>query len=135
MCAVWICAECNDYVERPGTGWRCPHGHEMFDQRIMSLTRELSFGASFLYSFVICLVVFFLVRLLARFTGNGILADLAPFVPYFYTVLAFVALRRGLQWRRRGGAVADLSPRAFGTALGFAVAFAAPLLFQLLVKR
>ena len=55
--AVYICTQCNKLVPDPVKG-KCPRGHLLRDRDLFFATSELSFGASFLKTLGVCIVIF-----------------------------------------------------------------------------
>jgi len=96
---------------------KCPNGHGLFDGRIIGSTKEQSFAGSFFNAIIACVVI-----LLAA-GAAGALFSKSNTAWVGYTLLAFVAagilgFLRGRKWKRQGGAVLRLVPRANGMALG-----------------
>jgi hypothetical protein len=111
---VYICTQCNQLVPDPVKG-KCPRGHLLTDRHLLGATRQQSFVESFLKTLGACVVIFL--------ATAGVLALLKkPGSSAGYVLVAFVAagilvLFRGLKWKRQGGAVARLVPRATGMAV------------------
>jgi len=55
--AVYLCTQCNELVPNPVKG-KCPRGHLLTDRQLLFATREMSFGASFLKTLGVCIVIF-----------------------------------------------------------------------------
>ena len=126
---MWVCPDCNQLVPEPMKGKRCPKGHGLFDRRIFGATSEQTFGRAFLSAlltaaiFMILLIAFF-DAFLARNAAVG-LSGMAIFLFVYLGVAAFL---RGRHWKRQGGPVARLVPRANGMAAGYLAAAAALLI-------
>ena len=119
---MWICPDCNALVPTP-VNRKCPRGHGLFDRRIFGSTLELTIGKSFLFSLGTCAALAALFAgLRAALPHNENIGFMAGLIPVSLIVMAIVGLLRGLYWRRQGGPVTRLPPRAFGMALGCAVA-------------
>jgi hypothetical protein len=115
--AVWICPDCNQLVPSP-VNRKCPKGHALFDGRIMSFTSEQSFGRAFFMAVGVCLGIAILIvgsRLVFPEPAVGHVLGLTLVA---FIVAGIVGLLRGLRWKRQGGPVSRLAPRAFGMALG-----------------
>jgi hypothetical protein len=111
---VYICAQCNELVPNPVEG-KCPRGHLLTDRQLFFATRELSFGASFLKTLGVCIVIF-----LATTAGLALLkkpGSSAGYVLIAFIVAGILALVRALKWRNQGGPVARLAPRVAGIAV------------------
>ena len=111
---VHICTQCNQLVPDPVKG-KCPRGHLLTDHHLLGATRELSFGESFFKTIGACLVVF-----LATIAVLALLkkpSSSAGYVLVACIAVGILALFRGLKWKRQGGAVARLVPRATGMAV------------------
>jgi hypothetical protein len=128
---VWICTVCNQPVAQPDKKKSCPSGHALFDWHMVGKTRELNIVLAFFWGIVFAagtaLLAAAIGMIVASMAGSknetrggdiGI-AIAAIWLP-MYIVVAF---RRAAQWKRQGGAVARLAPRAIGMALGSIVAF------------
>lgn len=131
---MWICADCNQLVPNP-VNRKCPNGHGLFDRRIFGSTKEVM--ATSLRNTVITCVAITGVAALLRifFTAEN---TAAPIVMLFtaFVVVGAVAFARALHWRRQGGPVLRLVPRANGVALGcIAVALLALLAFAVSALR
>lgn len=122
---MWICPDCNQLVPNPVKG-TCPNGHALFDGRILGSTTEQSFTGAFINALIACVVIFGLVAglgaVLAKTSATTF--DAATLVAFI--VAGVVALLRGLKWKRQGGPVVRLAPRAFGMATACILAGAAP---------
>jgi len=111
---MYICPQCNQPVPDP-VERKCPRGHLLYDRHLLGSTREQSFGASFLNTLIVCVLIF-----LASTAALALLKK--PGSSAGYILVAFIAagilvLFRGLKWKRQGGAVARLVPRATGMAV------------------
>jgi hypothetical protein len=126
---MYICTACNRLVPDP-VNRKCPAGHPLWDLHLIGYTREQSFRASLFYTMIACLGIL------------GVVAAIGAVVPKLQTPFVFVALIsfaiagilalfRGMKWRRQGGDVTRLVPRANGMAL--AAIMAGPGLFVLVV--
>jgi len=113
---VWICPECNQLVPNP-VNRKCPNGHGLFDGRIMASTKEQSFMASF-FNAIIASVVF----VVAASSAGALLAKSntawVGFALIGVIAAGITGFIRALKWKRQGGAVLRLVPRAYGMALG-----------------
>lgn len=108
-----ICTQCNLLVPNPVNG-KCPRGHLLTDRHLLGPTRELSFGASFLKAFGLCIAIFLATTaILALLKKPG---SSAGYVLIAFIVAGILALTRALKWRNQGGPVARLAPRAAGMA-------------------
>jgi hypothetical protein len=124
---VWICPQCNAEVERQA-GDKCPHGHALFQQHLLMPTKVKSFGDAFWIGVLYAVIAVAIFYLLARFVSPNIFAGAnSLFVVIALPLFALMAIIRGVQWKRQGGPVARLAPRAFGTAAGW-LAFVAVVL-------
>ena len=111
---MYICPQCNQLVPNPVKG-KCPRGHLLTDRQLFFPTRELSFGASFLKTLGICIVIF-----LAATASLALLkkpGSSAGYVLIAFIVFGILALFRALKWRNQGGPVSRLAPRAAGVAV------------------
>ena len=113
---MWICPECNQLVPNP-VNKKCPNGHGLFDGRIIGSTKEQSFAASFFNAIIACVVI------LVAAGAAGALLSKSNTAYVGFALIAFVAagilgFLRGRKWKRQGGAVLRLVPRANGMALG-----------------
>jgi hypothetical protein len=123
---VWICPDCNQLVPNP-VKRKCPNGHALFDGRIMASTTEQSAAKSFLSAFLVCLGILVAVAgLNALIPGQPLGKNALGYPLVAFIVAGVVALLRGLKWKRQGGPVARLVPRAIGTGLAYIIAGAAP---------
>lgn len=116
---MWICPQCNAVVERP-VKEKCPHGHILFQQNLLMPTKVISFNDAFwiavLYAVIACAFFY----LLARFVSEHIFGyGTSMFIVVGLPFLALMAIARGVKWRKQGGPLALLAPRAFGTAAGW----------------
>lgn len=117
---MWICPVCNELVPQP-VNRRCPKGHGLFDQRILGNTKEVSFGASFRNALLAC-IGFAAAGALARFLLPAQTGFLGAHFLLVFIIAGIVGGLRALHWKRQGGAVERLVPRAWGMALGCIVA-------------
>jgi len=112
---VYICTQCNQPVPDPVKN-KCPRGHLLYDRHLLGHTQERSFGASFFNTLILCIVLFLATTaaatLLKKSTGTWAGSILVMFI-----VAGIIVLFRGLKWKRQGGAVARLAPRANGMAV------------------
>jgi len=111
---MYICTKCNQPVPDPVKG-KCPRGHLLTDRYLLGATREQSFGGSFFKTLGVCIVIFLAttaVLALLKKPGSS-----AGYVLVAFIALGILALFRGLKWKRQGGAVARLVPRATGMAV------------------
>jgi len=111
---MYICTKCNQPVPDPVKG-KCPRGHLLTDRYLLGATREQSFGESFFKTLGVCIVIFLAttaVLALLKKPGSS-----AGYVLVAFIALGILALFRGLKWKREGGAVARLVPRATGMAV------------------
>jgi hypothetical protein len=115
---VWICAECNEIVEHPVKG-QCPHGHALYDRRIFGPTKAISFSRALWYGFMSGIAGAAILAVLQRFFMPSLFQGTAVIFILALPILALIALLRGLKWRRQGGPIASLAPRAFGIAAGW----------------
>jgi hypothetical protein len=128
---VWICTVCNQPVAKPDKKKSCPSGHALFDWHIVGKTRELNIVLAFFWGIIFAagtaLLVAALGLIFANMAGSkhetrggdiGIVIA-AIWLPIYI----LVAFRRAAHWKRQGGAVTRLAPRAIGMALGSIVTF------------
>jgi len=123
---VYICPQCNQPVPDPVKS-KCSRGHLLYDRHLLGSTREQSFGASFFNALIACVVIF-----LATTAALALLkkpSSSAGYILVVFIVAGILVLLRGLKWKRQGGAVARLVPRATGMAV--ACIFAGGGLFAL----
>jgi hypothetical protein len=73
-----------------------------------------SFGKAFLG----CLAIVALIILSRFFVAEKTVGHVLGMALVFFIAVAVVALLRALKWKRQGGPVTRLAPRAFGTGLG-----------------
>ena len=122
---VWICPDCNQLVPSP-VKRKCPKGHALFDGRIMASTIEQSAAKSFLNAFLVCLGILVAVTGINALIPSQPLGKNAAGYPLVaFIVAGILALLRALKWKRQGGPVARLVPRAVGTGLAYIIAGAA----------
>ena len=111
---MYICRQCNQPVPHP-VERKCPRGHLLYDRHLLGATREQSFGASFFNALIACVVIFLVTTAaLALLKKPG---SSAGYVLVAFIVAGILVLFRGLKWKRQGGAVARLVPRATGMAV------------------
>ena len=127
---MWVCTKCNAVVAAPVNG-KCPRGHVLYDRFFP--TKEMSFLSATLWAFGLCVAFCVLLVWSQRFPWvTDQFGQISEMALLGFGILAVMSFLRGLKWRRQGGAVARLSPRAFGTALGCALAIVAPLIINAL---
>lgn len=127
---MWICTVCNQPVAKPDKK-SCPSGHALYDWHIVGKTRELNIVLAFFWGIVFAAGTALLAAAIGMIIANmagaknetrggdvGVIVA-AIWLPV-YIVMAF---RRAAHWKRQGGAVARLAPRAIGMALGSIVTF------------
>jgi hypothetical protein len=111
---MYICPQCNQLVPNP-VARKCPRGHLLYDQHLLGSTREQSFWASFFNTLIACVVIFLATTAaLALLKKSG---SSAGYILVAFIVAGILVLFRGLKWKRQGGAVARLVPRATGMAV------------------
>jgi len=111
---VYICPQCNQPVPDP-VERKCQRGHLLSDRYLLGSTREQSFAASFFNTLIVCVVIFLATTAaLARLKKPG---SSAGYILVVFIVAGILVLFRGLKWKRQGGAVARLVPRATGMAV------------------
>ena len=111
---MYICTRCNQLVPDPVKG-KCPRGHLLTDPHLLGGTREQSFGEAFFKTLGACIVIFLAttaVLALLKKPGSS-----AGYILVAMIAIGILALFRGLKWKRQGGAVARLVPRATGMAV------------------
>ena len=69
-------AECNKLVPDP-VKRKCPRGHLLRDRDLFFATSELSFGASFLKTLGVCIVIFLAATAVGRSSGPAVPSDTA----------------------------------------------------------
>jgi hypothetical protein len=112
-----ICPICNTAVPHP-VNRKCPNGHGLFEGLVLGTTEEKSAAASFLSALLWCLGVTVAVASINGLWPASPLHDKLVWFFIFYVAFGVLAILRGLKWRRAGGPVARLAPRAFGTGAG-----------------
>ena len=112
-----ICPDCNMAVPNP-VNRKCPNGHGLFEGLVLGTTEEKSAGAAFLSALLWCLGVTVAVSCLNGLWPTGWLHDKMAWFFIFYVAFGVCAILRGWKWKRAGGPVARLAPRAFGTGAG-----------------
>jgi len=123
---MWICPVCNQLVPNP-VNRTCPNEHTLFDARIMAFTTEQSAGKAFLNAFLICLGIFAaVIGINDLIPGQPLGKNVAGYPLVTFIVIGILALLRGIKWKRQGGPVGRLAPRAFGMAAACILAGAAP---------
>jgi hypothetical protein len=123
---MWICPVCNQLVPNP-VNRKCQNGHGLFDGGIFSSTVEKSAGKSFLMAFLVCLGILVAVIGVNALIPSHPLGKNAPGYPLVtFIVVGILALLRALKWKRQGGPVARLVPRAVGTGLACLLTGAVP---------
>jgi len=111
---MYICPQCNQPVPNPVES-KCPRGHLLYDRHLLGSTQERSFGASFFNALIACVVIFLATTaVLALLKKPG---SAAGYILVAFIVAGILVLFRGLKWKRQGGAVARLVPRATGMAV------------------
>jgi hypothetical protein len=110
---VYICTRCNQLVPNPVKG-KCPRGHLLTDPHLLGGTREQSFGEAFFKTLGACIVIVLATAAILALLKKP--ASSAGYVLVAFIALGILALFRGLKWKRQGGAVARLVPRASGMA-------------------
>ena len=111
---MYICTQCNQLVPDPVKG-KCPRGHLLTDRHLFGATREMSFGESFLKTLGACIVIFLVTAAVLALLKKP--SSSAGYVLVALIVVGILALFRGMKWKRQGGAVARLVPRATGMAV------------------
>jgi hypothetical protein len=107
---------------------KCPNGHGLFDGKIFSSTVEQSAAKAFINAFLVCLGIFVAVTSVnALIPSHPFGKNAAGYPLVIFIVFGISALLRARKWKRQGGAVARLVPRAVGTGLGSLVAGVVPL--------
>jgi len=123
---MWICPVCNQLVPNP-VNRKCQNGHGLFDGNIFSSTVEQSAGKAFLNAFLICLGILVAVTgINALIPGQPLGKNAAGYPLLAFIVAGILALLRALKWKRQGGPVARLVPRAVGIGFACLLAGAAP---------
>jgi hypothetical protein len=123
---VWICPECNQPVPSP-VNRKCPNGHALFDGRIMAFTSEQSVLRAFFSAILVCLGILAAVTgINALIPGQPLGKNAAGYPLIAFIVAGILALLRALKWKRQGGPVARLVPRAVGIGFACLLAGAAP---------
>jgi len=126
---VWVCPDCNQLVPEPMKGKRCPNGHGLFDRRIFGSTQEQSFGRAFLSALVTSAILLaLLIAIFDAFLARGAAVTLSGMALFLFAYLGVAAFLRGRHWKRQGGPVTRLVPRANGMAAGYIAAVAALLI-------
>jgi hypothetical protein len=114
---MWICPICNQLVPNP-VNRKCPNGHGLFDGRIFSSTMEQSAAKAFINAFLVCLGIFVAVTSAnALIPSHPFGKNAAGYPLVIFIVFGISALLRARKWKRQGGPVARLVPRAVGTGL------------------
>jgi predicted ABC-type exoprotein transport system permease subunit len=111
---VYICTQCNQPVPNPVKG-KCPRGHLLTDHNILGATREQSFGESFFKTVGVCILIFLVTAAILALLQKP--SSSAGYILVALMALGILALFRALKWKRQGGAVARLVPRATGMAV------------------
>lgn len=123
---MWICPDCNQLVPDP-VKRKCPKGHVLFDGRIMAYTTETSAVRAFFNAILVCLGILVAVTSInALIPGQPLGKNAAGYPLVAFIIAGILALLRALKWKRQGGPVARLVPRAVGTGLACLLAGAAP---------
>ena len=94
---------------------KCPRGHLLYDRHLLGHTQERSFGASFFNTLILCIVLFLATTAVLALLKKP--SSSAGYVLIAVACIGILALFRGLKWKRQGGAVARLVPRATGMAV------------------
>jgi hypothetical protein len=124
--AVWICPDCNQLVPNP-VNRKCPRGHALFDGRIMAFTAEQSAPKAFFSAILVCLgILVAVIGINALIPGQPLGKNAAGYPLLAFIVAGILALLRALKWKRQGGPVARLVPRAVGIGFACLLAGAAP---------
>jgi hypothetical protein len=124
---MWICPDCNQLVPNP-VNRKCPNGHGLFDGKIFSFTEEQSGAKAFVNAFLVCLVIFVAVTSAnALLPGHPLGKNAAGYPLVIFAAFGISALFRAWKWKRQGGPVLRLVPRAVGTGLGSLLAGVVPL--------
>ncbi len=118
---MWICPYCNTAVPNP-VNRKCPNGHGLADPIVLGFTVEQTASKSFIKAFLICLAAAVLVILSRSFLPEKTVGHVLGMALVFFIAVGVVALLRALKWKRQGGPVTRLAPRALGTGLGCLVA-------------
>ena len=110
-------------------GRRCRKGHGLFDRRIFGATNEQSFGRAF-FSALITAAIFLalLIAIFDAFLARNAAIPLSGMAMFAFAYLGLAAFLRGRHWKREGGPVARLVPRANGMAVGYIAAVVALLI-------
>lgn len=114
---VWICPVCNQLVPNP-VRRKCPNGHGLADPMVLGFTAEQTAGKSFVKAFLLCLGIVALIILSRLFVPEKTLGHIIGMILVFFAAFGVVALLRAFKWKRQGGPVVRLAPRALGTGLG-----------------
>jgi len=126
---MYVCTECNIAVEKPEARLfrrYCERGPRLLDAVIVQ-----SFWGAFVRKFAITLVVVYAVLLALAFNPDCVRGAAerriyAEMVRIVFGLMLFVVFLKSLRsfreanlWKRRGGAVQKLIPRARGNGLGY----------------
>jgi len=130
---MWICADCNQLVPNP-VNRKCPRGHGLFDRRLFGSTKEVTMGTSFRNTLIACMVIAGLAFVSRAWLTAENTAGLAIMVFAAFIVAGITGFGRGQHWRRQGGAVVRLVPRANGMAMGCFGAVALLIVFAFAVS-
>lgn len=114
---MWICPVCNQLVPDP-VNRKCPNGHGLSDPLVLGSTIENTLGKSFIRAFLSCLAIAVLAILSRFFVPEKTVGHILGMILVFLIAIGVVALLRALKWKRQGGPVTRLVPRALGTGLG-----------------
>ncbi|MGO9405190.1 MAG: hypothetical protein ACLPVW_17135 [Terriglobales bacterium] len=148
---MYVCKKCNQEVEKPKTSIRgeyCPAGHRLLGDAVVH-SFWVSFARTVAISFVVSGIVILAVTtnsdtalFIAQRRQHGdphTVAELnrSMLVSVLVTVLIIVflnswrAFHQGNKWKKRGGAVQKLIPRARGRGFGHLAAAGLLALFSL----
>jgi hypothetical protein len=114
---MWICPVCNQLVPNR-VKRKCPNGHLLFDMNTLGPTTEKPALRSFVNEVLVCLGVFVAVTSINDFVPSKPLGNALGYALVFLMAYGVVALMRAFKWRRKGGALLRLVPRAAGIGLG-----------------
>ena len=114
---MWVCTDCNQLVPNP-VDRKCPRGHFLFHGDILGLTQERSAVQSFITALVVCFAIVGVVAGINTLVPSRPFGNSLGYVFACFIVAGLLSLKRAFQWKRHGGPVVRLVPRAVGTALG-----------------
>lgn len=121
MARMWVCPACNQIVPNP-VNRKCPNGHALSELALLGFTTEKPLGPAFIRGFLFSAGIAALVAFSGAFVPKDEVLNMLGYTLFALGAIGVFIIWQGFKWKRRGGAVARLVPRAVGTGLGCLIA-------------